>query len=40
MKRWLIGLSVGCAALAFAVLAAWALKDEPAFGDDWRGGWA
>ena len=41
MKRLLLGLTVGCAALAFAVLAAWALKDQGSNGDDFfSGGWA
>jgi len=38
MRRWLVGLTVGCAALAFAVLAAWALKDQGSNGDDFFGG--
>lgn len=32
MRRLLLGLAVGGAALAFALLAAWVAKDEDVFG--------
>ena len=33
MKRLFTGLLIGSAAPAFALLAAWALKDDDVFGD-------
>ena len=37
MRRLLLGLAVGGAALAFALFAAWALKeDEDVFGSRWE----
>ena len=38
MRRWLVGLTVGCAALAFALVVAWLAKDgegEDGFGGGW-----
>ena len=33
MRRWLVGLTVGCAALAFALVVAWLARDRD--GEDW-----